>query len=215
MRVVSVNVSRPRLVELSGRRHRSAILKQPVTGPVGVGRLGLAGDAVGSKRHHGGPDQAVYAYTTDDYAWWSKELGQEFAPATFGENLTIEGLESATLFIGDRLRVGRDVLLEVTSPRIPCGTLAGRMGDPHFAQRFVRARRPGPYLRVIATGDVEAGDGVALDPAQRSSLALLDLVDLFYDRKAPAAVLVRALEAPVAARARADLEERLARHRAP
>jgi MOSC domain-containing protein YiiM len=170
---------------------------------------------VGSRKHHGGPDQAVYAYTTEDYAWWSKELGEDLDAATFGENLTIQGFASAALFIGDRLRVGRDVLLEVTSPRIPCGTLAGRMGDPQFAKRFAQARRPGPYLRVIATGDVRTGDGVELDTTNRSNLPLLDLVDLFYDRKAPAKALERALAAPVAERARTDLEHRLARRRAP
>jgi MOSC domain-containing protein YiiM len=89
------------------------------------------------------------------------------------------------------------------------------MGDPQFAQRFARARRPGPYLRAIATGDVCAGDGVELDTTHRSDLALLDLVDLFYDRKAPPDALARALAAPVAERARVDLEERLARRRAP
>ncbi len=215
MRLVSVNVSRPRLIELSGRRHRSAILKQPAEGSVAVGTLGLAGDEVGSKKHHGGPDQAVYAYTTDDYAWWSTQLGENLGAATFGENLTIEGFASATLFIGDRFRVGRDVLLEVTSPRIPCGTLAGRMGDPQFAKRFAQARRPGPYLRVIATGNVRAGDGVELDTTNRSDVSLLDLIDLFYDRKAPAEALERALAAPVAERARTDLRDRLVRRRAP
>ena len=121
MRVVSVNVKLP-------PRGGTAIDKQPQAGPVAVTVDGLAGDGVGNKRHHGGPDQAVYAYGTPDYAWWEAELGRPLAPGTFGENLTIEGLESAELAIGDRL-VAAGVTLEVTSPRIPCATLAARMDD--------------------------------------------------------------------------------------
>src|SRR4051794_38830966 len=130
MRLLSVNLARPERVVLNGRVRRTAILKRPVAGPVEVGQLGLAGDEVASKKHHGGPDQAVYVYGTDDYAWWGRELGEELAPATFGENLTVEGLRSAELRIGDRLEVGDSVVLEVTAPRIPCETLAGRMEDP-------------------------------------------------------------------------------------
>src|SRR5437763_605949 len=124
MRLLSVNVARPHRVVLNGRGRRTAILKRPVTGPVDVGELGLVGDEVGSKKHHGGPDQAVYLYGRDDYAWWERELDEELAPGTFGENLTVEGLHSAELRIGDRLEVGDAVVLEVTAPRIPCATLA-------------------------------------------------------------------------------------------
>ncbi len=210
MRLASVNVGTPHLVDLAGRRHRTAINKLATVRAVQVGMGGLAGDRVASTRHHGGPDQAVYAYTTEDYAWWSSELGGELAPGTFGENLTVEGLESADLFIGDRLRVGADLVLEVTSPRIPCATLAARMGDPQFVKRFARAGRPGPYLRVLATGSVRSGDQVALDLSNRSQLPILALAELYYDRKASAERLADALRAPIAIRARADIEERLA-----
>ena len=96
MRVVSVNVKVP-------PPGGTAIDKQPQAGPVAVTVDGLAGDGVGNTKHHGGPDQAVYAYGTPDYAWWEAELGRPLAPGTFGENLTIDGLESAGLAIGDRL----------------------------------------------------------------------------------------------------------------
>ena len=210
MRLSSVNIATPHILELAGRRHRTAIEKVPTLRAVQVGMGGLAGDRVASTRHHGGPDQAVYAYTAEDYAWWSSELGVALAPGTFGENLTIEGLESADLFIGDRLRVGSDVVLEVTSPRIPCATLAARMGDRQFVKRFARARRPGPYLRVLAVGSVRSGDQVALDLSNRSQLPILALAELYYDRKASEERLADALRAPIAIRARADIEERLA-----
>jgi MOSC domain-containing protein YiiM len=211
VRLVSVNVARPSEVQLNGRIRRTAILKQPVTGPVQLRELGLDGDAVAATRHHGGPDQAVYVYGADDYAWWEHELGRPLAPATFGENLTVDGLRSGELRIGDRLQVGGDVLLEVTAPRIPCSTLAGRMQDPRFPKRFRRAGRPGAYARVLQTGAVRAGDRVRLLAAAVETIDLLELMELYYDRKAPAERLRAALAAPVAARARTDCERRLRR----
>jgi MOSC domain-containing protein YiiM len=210
VRLVSVNVGRPRRELLSGRELETAIIRRPVEGPVGVGPLGLEGDEVASKKHHGGRDQAVYLYTVDDYDWWSRELGRALAPGTFGENLTVAGLESATLAIGDVLRVG-EVGLQVTAPRIPCSTFAARMGEEAWVKRFARAGRPGAYLRVLRGGTVAAGDPVALEHAGCRSVPLLELQRLYYDRKAPVAEVERALQAPLAERARADLERRLAR----
>jgi MOSC domain-containing protein YiiM len=217
MRLLAVNRATPRLLELRGRRRRTAIAKVAVDGPVAVGRLGLEGDRVASTRHHGGPDQAVYAYGADDYRWWEAELGRPLEHAMFGENLTIDLLGAEPLHVGDRLRVGREVVLEVTSPRIPCATLASRIGDPQFVKRFAAAHRPGPYLRVIVSGSVQAGDDVDLDRSHRSALSLAAAVDLFFDRRASAERLRAALAAPVAIRERTDLEERLARteHRSP
>jgi MOSC domain-containing protein YiiM len=153
-------------------------------------------------------------YGTDDYAWWEQELGRPLLPATFGENLTVEGLRSGELRIGDRLEVGDEALLEVTAPRIPCSTLAGRMRDPRFPKRFRRAGRPGAYARVISCGTVQAGDGVRLRPAMIETVALLDVMELYYDRKAPAERLRAALLTPVAERARTDYERRLQRQAA-
>lgn len=202
MRVVSVNVKLP---PAGG----TAIDKQPQAGPVAVTVDGLAGDGVGDTRHHGGPDQAVYAYGTPDYAWWETELGRPLPPGTFGENLTIEGLESAALAIGDRL-VAAGVTLEVTSPRIPCATLAARMDDAGFIRRFRDARRPGVYLRVLEPGTIGEGDAVRLERAA-GSLSVLDLQDLHYDKKAPATVLERALNEPIDIRTRRAFERRLAK----
>src|SRR5262249_26307812 len=159
----------------------TAILKQPVSGPVRVGLLGLDGDEVGSKKHHGGPDQALYLYGTDDYAWWAQELGHDLVPGTFGENLTVEGLRSAEVRVGDRFEVGSAVL-EATGPRIPCETLAGRMEDRLFVKRFAQARRPGVYVRVLQEGSLQAGDEVTLVSRSGDTIGLLTLTDLYYDR---------------------------------
>jgi MOSC domain-containing protein YiiM len=210
MRLVSVNVASELRPLVEGRRKLTGFDKRPVSGRVEVGREGLGGDAIASKRHHGGPGQAVYLYTCEDYAWWSQELGRTLGAGAFGENLTIEGAESASLAIGDHFEVGPDVLLQVTSPRIPCDTLALRMGDPSFLKRFVDAKRPGAYARVLQSGTVGAGDTIVLRPAEGPSLPLLDGARLFWDRKAPESELRAALAAPLAERFRADIEKRLA-----
>jgi MOSC domain-containing protein YiiM len=210
--VESVNVGRPRPIERrSGEITTSAIWKEPIDGRVAVRGVNVDGDDQADRSVHGGPDQAVYAYGTDDYAWWSAELGRELAPATFGENLTIDGLRSGELAVGDRLEVGADVVLEVTSPRIPCDTLAARMGERRFQRRFAAARRPGVYLRVLAPGAVETGAAVRLAPDTSSPLTVLELQDLFYARDVAPEVLERALTARLAIRARRDLERRLRR----
>ncbi len=120
--------------------------------------MGLEGDSIVDKKNHGGRDQAVYIYGGADYAWWSRarpDLDHGYQPGTFGENLTISDLESAEYAVGDRLQIG-EVVLEVTAPRIPCVTLAARMGDPQFIKAFMAAERPGLYCRVIVEG-IRAG----------------------------------------------------------
>ena len=204
MHVASVNVKLP-------PPGGTAIDKQPTPGPVAVTAAGLAGDGVGNRRHHGGPDQAVYAYGTPDYAWWESELGRPLAPGTFGENLTIAGLESATLTVGDRLVTAGAVVLEVTSPRLPCATLAARMGDDDFIRRFRAGRRPGVYLRVLTPGTIAAGEAVTVQPTAPGGLMVLELQDLFYARDLQRPAIERALAAPIDIRSRTSLERRLAR----
>lgn len=206
MRLHSVNRAAPGWVRLGDRDFFTAIEKTPAPGPILVGTLGLEGDGVGSPQHHGGRDQAVYVYGLDDYRWWEAELGQRLAPGSFGENLTIEGLRSQDLAIGDHLEIGDAVTIEISAPRIPCGTLAARMMDGGFVKKFRVAQRPGAYARVIELGIVEAGDAVQLVPAANRTLALLDMFNLFYDRSASPETYARALEAPIAERARIEYQ---------
>ncbi len=135
MKLISINVGQQQSQQNGDRLETTGIYKMPALGKVHITTLGITEDFIGSLKHHGGPDQAVYVYGAADYAWWSKELGKELTPGTFGDNLTISKLESAQFNIGDRLRMG-SVILEVTAPRIPCSTLATRMGDPQFVKKF-------------------------------------------------------------------------------
>ena len=137
------------------------------------------------------------------------ERGQALAAGTFGENLTIAGLDGAGLAVGDRFRIGA-ALLEITSHREPCSTLAARMGDPRFVRRFHQAHRPGAYLRVLTPGTVRAGDTVDYRPYAGETVRLAELVDTEGERSIDPAFMRRALRAPVHYKMRADFERRLA-----
>ena len=201
MQLLSINIGAARSVGPARPDEITGIYKEPVAGPVAVTRAGLPGDAIVSTRHHGGPDQALYVYGGADYAWWAAELGRELAPGTFGENLTVSGLESAALAIGDRLHVG-DVTLEVTAPRIPCGTFARRMGDPGFVMRFRIAERPGAYCRVIQDGVIQAGASVVLEPYAGDRVMIAEVFRDYYEEDRPLTEIYRFLAAPLAERVR-------------
>ena len=219
MKLVSLNLGTGQLIAVGERQIRTGIHKQPTLEPVRIGKLGLAGDEVSDEINHGGPDQAVYVYGLPDYDFWSDQLGLALEPATFGENLTVSGLESAGLNIGDRLRVGPigvGVLLEVSASRIPCHVLAARMNDLGFVKKFRAAQRPGAYCRVIETGEVQVNDAVTLEPFVGGPLAgetisLLEDFNLYYDANPSRANLERALNAPMAIRTRAELSQKLAK----
>jgi MOSC domain-containing protein YiiM len=208
--LISVNLGQEQPLPTGKGPEITGIFKRPASGPVRATSLGLEGDFVANAKHHGGPDQAVYVYTQADYGWWSTQLGQVLAPGTFGDNLTISELESSRCSIGDRLRVA-EVLLEVTSPRIPCATLARRMGDAKFAERFRRAERPGLYCRVLVEGTLQAGDEVAYAPYSGERVGVVEVFRDYYAREKTPASIRRLLRAPLASRTRADLESQLAR----
>jgi len=158
--VRSVNVGRPKPVPW-GELQRSAIDKHSVTGPVRVRRLGLAGDEVADKRHHGGIDQAVYGYAREDLDWWAEQLGRELRDGQFGENLTVAGIDMTGAFIGERWRIGT-AELEVCCPRIPCSVFQGFMGEQRWVKRFTQQARPGAYFRVSAEGELAMGDPIEI-----------------------------------------------------
>jgi MOSC domain-containing protein YiiM len=208
MDLISVNLGQERVLQRRDRVERTGIFKFPTKEPVRVTRLGLEGDVIVSKKHHGGPDQAIYVYGAADYAWWSNELGREPAPGTFGENLTISELESAQFDVGDYLQMG-EVTLQVTAPRIPCATFAARMNDPQWVKRFRRAERPGLYCRVLQEGFVKAGEPVSVERYTGETISTLDMFREFYNKNKSEESLRRHLEAPIAIRARQDIEKEL------
>jgi MOSC domain-containing protein YiiM len=157
--VASVNAGRARTIWWRDRTVTTAIWKAPVSGRVAVRGVNLAGDEQADRRVHGGPRQSLYAYGLDDYRWWQATLGRPVGPGTFGDNLTIAGLDPSAALIGERWSVGSAVV-QVTAPRIPCFKLGIRMDDEAFPRRFAAALRPGTYLAIVQEGEVAAGDPV-------------------------------------------------------
>ncbi|MEX2586964.1 MAG: MOSC domain-containing protein [Actinomycetota bacterium] len=157
--VLSVNVARVTQFTLRGQPNKTGICKVPTHGPAEIGAGGVAGDVQADTTAHGGELKAVYGYPTEDYRWWSEQLGEELEPGRFGENLTIAGLSATGALIGERWRAGT-ALLQVTQPREPCWKLGVRMNDADFPRRFREAQRPGAYFSVHTAGSVAAGDAV-------------------------------------------------------
>lgn len=206
MKVISVNVGQATAVQVGNKSKVTGIRKHPIPGHVKVTQQGLEGDRILDKKHHGGPDQAVYVYTREDYDAWAELLGHELEPGTFGENLLISGLESDDVRVGDRLKAG-DVLLEVSGVRIPCGTLGARMGDAGFVKRFVKMRRPGFYARVIKSGDVERGDSVSYTSATADAPQITEIFDLVYAKNRDKARLKELQKYPLAERLQVNIKE--------
>jgi MOSC domain-containing protein YiiM len=194
VRVVSINVGRPREVEWRGRTISTSIFKEPVTGPVSVRKLNLAGDEQADLSVHGGADKAVYAYPSEHYAHWRDELpGTELPWGAFGENLTTEGLSERALRIGNRLHIGSAEFL-VTQPRMPCFKLGIRFGRADMVKRFQRSGRSGFYLAVLREGTISAGDAIRVVATDEPSLSVEEIVRLYAADEAEQETLRRASE---------------------
>ena len=159
MKLLAVNLGKPE--RIPSKTGMTGIFKRPQTGPLRIGKLGLEGDAVLDRKHHGGVDQAIYVYFQSDYDFWDAQMGTRIQPGTFGENLTTEGLDVSHAVIGEVWSVG-SARLQLTDPRIPCRTFAGWLGQRGWIRKFTEAARPGVYLRVLQPGAVTAGDEIRL-----------------------------------------------------
>jgi MOSC domain-containing protein YiiM len=180
-RVESVNVGSPRQVHWHDRVVTTAIWKAPVSGRVAVAGVNIAGDEQADRRVHGGPTKAIYAYASEDYQWWAGELGAPLAPGTFGENLTVAGIDLRAAVVGERWGIG-SVTLRVTEPRIPCFKLGIRMTDAAFVDRFADAARPGTYLAIEGAGEIGAGDLIHLLDRPHHGITVGDVERAYHGR---------------------------------
>lgn len=175
MKVISLNVGRPRLVIDRGREVSTGIFKSPVAGPVMLRQTNLDGDRQADLENHGGTNKAVYAYPSEHYEYWRGELpGVELTWANFGENLTTEGLLESEARIGDRYRIGGAVL-RVSQPRIPCYKLGIRFGRDDMPKRFLASGRSGIYFSVVEEGSVESGDPIELIERDAHGITVADV----------------------------------------
>ena len=191
--VESVNVGTPREVRWRGQTVTTAIWKSPVQGRVRVRGVNVDGDRQANLEVHGGVDKALYAYAAEDQEWWSGQLGREVPPGSFGENLTLRGIDVSGALVGERWRAG-EVLLEVSAPRTPCYKLGYRMGDQGFVRRFAAAGRPGAYLRILAEGEVAAGDPVEVVHRPGHGLTVAEVSRIYHHDHAAADRLLRVPE---------------------
>jgi MOSC domain-containing protein YiiM len=194
VKIVSINVGRPRGVEWRGKNVTTGIFKEPVAGPVRVQKLNLKGDEQADLSVHGGADKAVYAYPSEHYAYWRSELpGMQLSWGAFGENLTTEGLDESSVRIGDHLSVGSAELV-VTQPRLPCFKLGIRFGRPDMVKRFQRSGRTGFYLSVLREGSLSAGDAIELVSRAEPGVTVADIVRLYTADDGEQELLRRATE---------------------
>jgi MOSC domain-containing protein YiiM len=162
----------------AGSNGVTAIDKRPVQGSVKVGRFGLRSDVQANRKHHGGLEKAVYAYSQEDAEFWEGELGRPLQPGWFGENLRVEGLDSTAARVGERWRIADSLVLEATMPRTPCVTFARWVGGPHsggWVRRFAAEGRLGAYFRVVHTGVIASGDAIEVTPARPTAPTLLEV----------------------------------------
>jgi MOSC domain-containing protein YiiM len=179
MKLISINVARPRLASYNGETVNTGIFKQPISGPVQLGRLNLDGDRQADLAVHGGQFKAVYAYPSEHHAFWREELpGTPLPPGMFGENFTTEGLLEGDLHIGDRLQIGSAVIV-VRQTRIPCYKLAVKFQRRDILARFLRSGRSGFYFSVEREGTVEAGDQFEFLSREPSGITIAEMNHLF------------------------------------
>ncbi len=213
---VNVGVARPNPAKRFGGL--TGIDKLPVDqavdvrapGPKTTGlHSGVVGDPIGDVKHHGGDNQAVYAYSREDYDWWATELGRDLAAGTFGENMTTVGLDLNATQIGEIWRVGAVLELQPTFGRIPCSTFQAKMGEKQWLKRFAREARTGTYLRVVTPGPLRAGDPIEIVHRPARSVGVSEAFDIYMHRSEELARLLDAEGLPVDLRA--EIEQRLAR----
>ena len=211
MQVVSVNVSKPKDVVHDGAVVSTGIFREPVKGRLWVRKLGIEGDGQADLMAHGGPDQAVYAYPVEHYAYWEEQLGRDPLPfGQFGENLSITGIDEASARVGDTLKIGTAVL-QVTQPRLPCYKLGIRMGaGKTFPKRFQKSGRVGFYLRVMKEGELAAGDRIERVDVP-DSVTIAEFLKVYGSKRPSRRAISRVLAAPGLSHAwRTYLEDMLA-----
>jgi MOSC domain-containing protein YiiM len=175
MKVLSVNLTHSvHTGEWTGSEGKTGIDKRAFDGPVTFANEEVTGDVIVDRNHHGGFDQAVYAYSREDADWWQKQLGITIDNGRFGENLTTSGIDVNQALVGERWKIG-STILEVSQPRIPCRVFAGFWQRPTLIKEFMESGKPGTYLRIIQEGQINAGDVIELVSKPDHQITIADL----------------------------------------
>jgi MOSC domain-containing protein YiiM len=183
MKIISLNVGKPRTVPYGDREVKTSIFKSPVPGPLLLRRLNLDGDCQADLQVHGGRNKAVYAYPSEHYEFWRAQFPEQVQPwGMFGENLTTEGLKEGNACIGDQFRIG-EAVVKVTQPRMPCYKLGIRFGRPDMVKRFLASRRSGIYFSVVEEGMIDVGDAIEKIHEDENRLSIADINLAYADTR--------------------------------
>ena len=194
MKLVSLNVARPRLVVYKGQSINTGIFKQPVSGPVQLRTLNLDGDRQADLSVHGGPHKAVYGYPSEHYSFWRKQLpGVDLPWGMFGENFTTSGLAEDELHVGDRFQIGSSIVT-VRQPRTPCYKLAAKFQRDDMLERFLLSGRSGFYFSVEQEGSVAAEDDFQLLKRNEDGITISEMNRLFVREKYNQELLRKAIQ---------------------
>jgi MOSC domain-containing protein YiiM len=177
IQLLQVHVGTPApLGERRGAVVTSGIRKKPAQDAIlSVSRVNIAGDGQADLRNHGGVDKAVYCYSADNYPFWQESIGYEGdgIHSRFGQNLTVSGVDEATVCIGDVWRWG-DVVLQVSQPRWPCFKLNMHSGVKKLSNALIHSGRSGWYLRVLEPGTAPASGEIVLTERDPMGLTVRD-----------------------------------------
>ena len=215
MKLISLNVARPRLILYKGQSINTGIFKEAVSGGVTLRTLNLDGDRQADLSVHGGPYKAVYGYPSEHYDFWRQELPEaNLSCGAFGENFTTEGLQERDLHIGDRLRIGAAIVV-VRQPRSPCYKLAAKFQRDDMIARFLHSGRSGFYFSVEQEGMVQTGDAVEFLSREQEAVTIAQLNRLYAEDKYNRELLEKAMATPALPKDWRDyLGERLTRMQA-
>ena len=191
--LISVNVGLPKTVKWRDQSVSTGIFKSPVEGPVAIRKHNLDGDKQADLSVHGGPAKAVYVYPTQHYDYWRGELPDvELGWGHFGENLSVDGIDEESIYIGDEFSVGTARLV-VTEPRMPCFKLSLRFGRADMPKRFLQSQRSGFYFGVVKEGKVEAGDTLERLSKHPDGLTVADVTSLYTTERGNVGLLKKAI----------------------
>jgi MOSC domain-containing protein YiiM len=196
MKLVSLNVGKPREFEWMGKMVRTSIFKNPVSDQRKVSVLNIDGDQQSDLNVHGGINKAVYAYDLSHYDHWKKILPRDdWQHGMFGENLTTSGLIDEKVRIGDVFQVGT-VKLQAIQPRFPCFKLNIRFGFPDMIERFMVQKRNGIYFKVVEEGNIQVNDEIKRIESSPFNVTITDYVNCYYSKGSDKAVLKILLSIP-------------------
>lgn len=177
--LVSVQIGQPKVIDDGEQPWTSSFFREPTTQPVQLTKLGIVGDEVADKKHHGGIDKAVLIYSADHWEFWEREIGSSMPNGGFGENLTVQDAVEGSVCIGDRWSVG-EVVLEVSQPRQPCWKLGRRWSRSDLPKLVVQTRKSGWYARVIQEGLIQSGQPMKLQERHHPDWSVARANQVFY-----------------------------------